>query len=426
VPKGVEFMNRRILSIFLAAGLVASVMAAGGPVRAQDAPEVPAEPNIVDPRGDANGHSSLTGQGGGVTIGAADYMAVWFTNDADNLYVHFQTVFPGFSAGSIWYSIFVDPGVGDDCMEFRAFTEHEAVSPRGQLRLTGDCGDAVEDAEFVTVEGPEDEGSATGLHTITVPRSLTEHLADGKTIAGPNALSRYFAGTDDTGGVGLGIIDATDVGTEYTITDEKAKKKDTKKKVKGKKGAKGKRTKKGKKGGKKKKAAQCKTFQAGELGAEADTIKVTDKATEKKPVEQTVTLDASLADFVVVQEPSRAYFNVQVDSKKPKVGLYALFEFPTRRDYDVELLHPDGSYAARSHDFNPLQETPAGDLGANEGHGGESTASTEKLVGIATRDCGGWTVEAVNWLGEGGEFPIKVWLGPVEHEPQPEGEEPRE
>lgn len=421
-------MKRRTWSIFLATGLVASVFAAAAPVRAQDAPEVPEEPNIVDPRGDGNGHSFASGSSGPVSIGAADYLAVWFTNDTDNLYVHFQTVFPGFSGGSIWYSIFVDPGVGADCMEFRAFTEHEAVTPRGQLLLTGDCGDAVEEVEFVTVEGPEEEGSATGLHTITVPRSLTDHLADGKTLAGPNALSRYFAGTDDTGGVGAWIIDDTEVGTDYTLTaeEEKAKKKDTKKKAKGKKGAKAKKKKNGKKGGKKKKAAQCSDFQPGELGAEAETITVTDAATEEEPLEQPVTLDASLADFVIVQDPSRAYFNVQIDSKDPNVGLYALFEFPTRRDYDLELLHPDGSYAARSHDFNPLQNTPAGDQGSNEGHGGESTDATELLVGIATDDCGGWTVEAVNWLGEGGEFPIKLWLGPVENEPQPEGEEERE
>jgi hypothetical protein len=57
------------------------------------------------------------------------------------------------------------------------------------------------------------------------------------------------------------------------------------------------------------------------------------------------------------------------------------------------------------------------------GHGGESTSGSEKLVGIKTSDCGGWTVRAANYLGEGGEFPIKLWLGEVENEPLPPGQE---
>ncbi|MGH2749060.1 MAG: hypothetical protein ACRDKB_14225, partial [Actinomycetota bacterium] len=428
--------------------LVASVMATGGPVRAQDVPEIPAEPNITDPPNDANyinegtapglGHNH-EGPRGVSTV--ADLLAIWFTHDAESISVHFQTVAAPPASVGITYQAFTSPGEGEagsssqGCLRFLGTIP--GSSPGGGtyfddpwIRLLDRCNvgtsifnDAV-DGEFTVAEGPE----GTGITTFKFPRSYSPLLEDGQVLTDPTARgSSPTVGEHTTVGFATTSVDDTEVGTEYTITgeEEKAKKKDKKKKIKGKKGAKAKKKKKGGKGGKK--AAQCKAFQPGELGAEADTIKITDAATEEEPVEQPVALDASLADFLfLVQDPSRTYFNVQIDSKNPNVGLYALFEFPTRRDYDLELLHPDGSYAARSHDFNPFQETPAGDQGNNEGHGGESTASTEKLVGIGTNDCGGWTVEAVNWLGEGGEFPIKLWLGPVENEPQPEGEEPRD
>lgn len=172
---------------------------------------------------------------------------------------------------------------------------------------------------------------------------------------------------------------------------------------------------------KKKKAAACAAFQPGEAGTDKPLVKVTDAATEEKPVVQTVTLEPSLSEGLV-DEASHDYFNVQVDSKAKDAGLYVLFEFPMRRDYDLELLHTDGSYAARSHDFN-LMYSPDPRTYHNEGHGGEATDHSEKLVGIRTSDCGGWTVETVNWLGEGGEFEVKVWLGDVVHDPQEPGAE---
>jgi hypothetical protein len=172
---------------------------------------------------------------------------------------------------------------------------------------------------------------------------------------------------------------------------------------------------------KKKKAAVCKAYSPGEAGSGKPTVVVTDKATEKAPAVQKVTLAESAADFVPM-DPSKDAFNVQVDSKAREAGLYVLFEFPTRRDYDLELMWSDGSYAARSHDFNLLY-SPAPETYSNEGHAGESTDASEKIVGVRTPDCGGYTVEAFNWLGEGGEFEIKLWLGEIKNDPQAPGEE---
>ena len=187
---------------------------------------------------------------------------------------------------------------------------------------------------------------------------------------------------------------------------------------------------KGKKKGCTKPPVGCAPFTPGEAGKDKPTVILTDAATEAAPVEQKVNLAASLGDARQGPMPAAGpfaesydYFNVQVDSASPNTGLYVLFEFPERRDYDLEMLHLDGSYAARSHDFNPVCGVP-GLSCANEGVGGEAGTNYEKLVGINTTDCGGWTIEAVNWLGEGGEMTVKMWLGEVVNEPQAPGTEP--
>jgi hypothetical protein len=177
---------------------------------------------------------------------------------------------------------------------------------------------------------------------------------------------------------------------------------------------------------KKKKPAACSTFKPGAKGEGKPTLKVTDAATEQAPTIQTVTLPESIADADLVGTgvltAGADAFNIQVDSAAKEAGLYILFEFPERRDYDLEMYHVDGSYAARSHDFNPVHndQVPIWD---NGGHAGESSPSSEKIVGVRTSDCGGFSVEAVNWLGEGGDFEIKVWLGEIKNDPLAPGTE---
>lgn len=166
--------------------------------------------------------------------------------------------------------------------------------------------------------------------------------------------------------------------------------------------------------------AGCAPFQPGEKGQGQPTVMLTDAATESAPAEHKVTLAQSTAD--VRGEASYAYFNVQVDPASADAGLYVLFEFPTRRDYDLSLFHTDGSYAARSRAFNPVYPDPSGRL-STTGHGGEATDRSEKLVGIRTADCGGWTVAAENHLGEGGDFTLKLWLGEAKTDPQEPGKE---
>ena len=182
---------------------------------------------------------------------------------------------------------------------------------------------------------------------------------------------------------------------------------------------------------KKKKPAVCKAFTPGEAGAEKPTLVVTDAHTEEAPAVQPVTLPADFTEGLGTIVPGgpgspHEYFNIQVDSAAKEAGLYILFEFQERRDYDLNVYHPDGSYAARSHGFQPVLGIHAtideeqGNLG---GHAGESTTSSEKIVGLRTSDCGGWTTDVANYFGEGGDFEVKVWLGEIVNDPQEPGAE---
>lgn len=176
---------------------------------------------------------------------------------------------------------------------------------------------------------------------------------------------------------------------------------------------------------KKKKPVACAPYVPGELGAEAESFIVTDAATEEAPVEIPITLAESVADADLfgtgALPPSNQVFNVQVDSAAPTSGLYILFEFETKRDYDLRAYWPTGEEVAASHGFQPALEadvdTPLGNFSNQGGNAGESTNTSEKIVGLITPDCGGYTVDAQNWLGEGGDFTIKAWLGEGVNEP---------
>lgn len=180
-----------------------------------------------------------------------------------------------------------------------------------------------------------------------------------------------------------------------------------------------------------KKPTACGTFTPGEQGTDKPMIKITDAATEAAPVEQAVTLGPEFTEGLAGEvpggpQPPTDAFNIQVDSAAPEAGVYVLFEFPERRDYDLALWHTDGSYAARAHGFNPLlgiHEEIDAEAGNLTGHGGESTPASEKVVGIRTSDCGGWTVSTHNYFGEGGDFVVKVWLGDIANDPQAPGAE---
>lgn len=178
------------------------------------------------------------------------------------------------------------------------------------------------------------------------------------------------------------------------------------------------------------KAAVCAPYTPGELGAEAETIVVTDAATAEAPATHAFNVPQQL-DEGITSDPVPAYVNVQVDSAAASAGLYVTWEFPARRDYDLYVRYPDGSEAASSHGFQPAIEADVEDpvFGLNPAntttnHAGESKADSENIVGLTTADCGGYTLELKNYFGEGGDHELKIWLGEGTTDPRPVGETP--
>lgn len=165
---------------------------------------------------------------------------------------------------------------------------------------------------------------------------------------------------------------------------------------------------------KKKKVKICKPYKPGELGAEAKTIKVTDKATAEKPLEVILDLDMGAGqatgtpvDAVTTAAQSHAYYNVQVDSKLKEAGLFVRLASPMPDDNDLYLLHSTGTEAAHAAGFHGGGPVPIYDSNQNGGH---TEADAEYLDGIRTKDCGGYTVHAVGANSRGGAVSLQFWL----------------
>lgn len=176
----------------------------------------------------------------------------------------------------------------------------------------------------------------------------------------------------------------------------------------------------------KKKPKACTAFQPGELGAEAETIVATDAHTAEAPLTHAFNLgpavDEGVGEAAGNDLTPHHYVNVQVDSKAKTAGLYVTWEFQTNQDYDLWAYTADGMEAGASHGFQPLiatagQPAPADQSNTGSNHGGESTATSENIVGLITSDCGGYTLDMATFLGQGGDFELKVWLGEGTTEP---------
>jgi len=166
-----------------------------------------------------------------------------------------------------------------------------------------------------------------------------------------------------------------------------------------------------------KRKKKCKAYKPGELGAEAETSKVTAKATEEAPVEVVLDTEPGFGvggnDFTAANI-SHVYQNIQVDPKTKKTGLWVRVEMPQGTDYDIYLMNPDGTEAAHAAGFNPI---PVGLIGDGTGAGGHSEETAEQLDGILSKDCQGYTLDIGNATGPGGEITLKMWLGEATYDP---------
>ena len=438
---------KRILVLLASLALVAGGLHIVPAAAAEEAPEVPEVVNIEDLVNDANylnDQGLLTEfQGDNATPADAstlgDILKVWFTNDATTVSAHIQTQAAIPESGqnaAIFHRVQVDPdGAGETCLWFQGGTTGLNNTQGAVANLRDTCAGADEvlgDGELKMAVGPED----TGIITITVPRDLHAALAPGGKLLTPKAETRNYHSTPARSATAP-QIDNTKPGTDYALSEAGATPPKPVKPAKPAKPAKpvtpvknGCDNGKGKKKGctKTPPSKACAPFTPGEAGKDKPLVTLTDAATEAAPVEQKVTMQASVGDLDqtggMVDDGSLDHFNIQVDSAAAEAGVYALIEFPARNDVDLNMLHPDGSYAARSRAWNTFIELNDSAVGISvTGHGGESTATSEKLVGIRTSDCGGWTIETGNWLGQGGEMTVKLWLGEIKNDPQAAGAE---
>lgn len=171
---------------------------------------------------------------------------------------------------------------------------------------------------------------------------------------------------------------------------------------------------------KKKKPPACAAFTPGELGAGGEVTKVTDAATEDKPVEVTLStapgLGLSSPDVGGDEgQTSHAYTNVQVDSASPGANLYVRVEFMPSWDYDIFLRSSDGAALAYAAGFNQGMGAGLGDptgVGLDgTGNGGHSEFGAEAIDGYAAADCDGFTLDVSSAGTAGGDVTVKYWLG---------------
>lgn len=439
-------VRKRLLAVVTGVVMVASALIAA-PASAQEAPAVPAEPNITDVSGDGNG---LNDQGfGGLCvqapacvpevgdnsaggIGAADILAVWFTNTDTTVSAHILTTFPPPNN---------TPGVGliyrihlnDNCTYLQGLVPSKTYAGAQKANVREFCG------QTGTTEGGEISIAALedgkGVTTLTYPLGLHPALVMDATLATPFASATAAVGTDSPA-LYAPRLDDTKVGTDYTISsgppaeaeepkeeEEPPGKSDPPGKGKKKGCGKGKGKQKGACKGKKpgKPAADvCPAYVPGEHGAEAEMITVTDAATEEKPVEIKFDAGVGLAGPLIGGVPvppdqrTHNYHNLVVDSASAETGLYVRLQFKDRRDYDLYLEYPSGQEATHSGDFNPGHEA----LSCGSASTGCSSGSNfEQINGVRTKDCQGWTTDSVAYLTEGGEVTLTAWLGEIKVDP---------
>lgn len=455
-------MSKRILSVLLGVGLLAGGASAAP---AQAVTKVPDKVQIEDPLNDANFLNDqdnaygtpAAGEGdhtGPADVGSvSDFLKVWFTNTKKTVSVHILTERPPPASTTIYYRVAASPGEGKvatdttrGCLNWRmifggkqstpgagpvtpqtldisTYRSADGTSGVNHFEFEDACNTgAPVEVETVTVETLED---ATGITTMTVPRSASPLLGRGGKITSPYAIARLVAGQKGqelpTGGSFFsgGTGDTTKRGAEYLLVDKKRKADPCKKRPKPKKCTKPRPPKPPKPP---KPSKKCPAFEPGEIGADAETVVVKDSATEAKPVEVVLETGPGLgtgSPGSIEGQPiptdalmSHAYQNIQVDPKAKSTGLWVRAETPDNSDYDLFLYNPDGTEAAHAAGFNP---EPA--ISDGTGNGGHTEANAEQLDGIASADCQGFTADLSNATGFGGEVTLKLWLGDANYTP---------
>lgn len=143
---------------------------------------------------------------------------------------------------------------------------------------------------------------------------------------------------------------------------------------------------------------------------------VTDAHTAEKPL--VFEFEHGPAFWTITQDPIQedtVFFNIQVDSAAPDVGLYVFQEWAKVPGSDMDLYVWDGASgeeATHSGSSNlapePLPPTPVINHGQTTGGWG-----LESVSGYPVLDCAGFTVESRAFSTPGESMTLSVWLGEI-------------
>lgn len=144
---------------------------------------------------------------------------------------------------------------------------------------------------------------------------------------------------------------------------------------------------------------------------EAPIAKVTDKHTADAPLVVEYEHGPALwetATQTPIQEDT-VFFNFQVVTKQPAVGLHVRQEWasPSPDDMDLYLYDATGAQVALSGAINAV---PVDQSSLGFGYGGNGF---EYIPGYGTASCSGYTAESRAFLTAGQAMTLKVWLGEV-------------
>lgn len=207
---------KKSLAVFTALGLVGSVLMAPALGQEPVPTEIPETVNIEDPAGDSNYMGDDQTTPADLTV--SDILKVWFTNDAENVSVHFVTEGPPPSSNASYvFRVNFNPSPDDEvgCLGLEAIVEGPTYvgDPFGRLTYFCEDKDPVE-GTLTVEEGPD----GVGIITVTVPRSADPGFADGMVLAAPSA--EVLNNTGASARLVGPAADDTAVGTDYTFVVE--------------------------------------------------------------------------------------------------------------------------------------------------------------------------------------------------------------
>lgn len=145
-------------------------------------------------------------------------------------------------------------------------------------------------------------------------------------------------------------------------------------------------------------------------GVEGPSTRVTDAATEEKPIEISFTHGPAVGALLVRNLADLKNFPIQVVTKKRLVGLHARLEWgtPSVDEIDLILRSTSGDYLAADDGTNvPL---PLDDDDYPE-EAGLSGMGYEYIAGYATSTCAPYVVQSEALRSAGRDVTLKLWLG---------------